>query len=127
MKSLVEYMNSVITGNDSDNFVLSSPDDKIEVAFKYKDEEIMRSISYKDIEYKPGSEQWSYSFKSPTYKDINYVLSGDYTGTGRFGISTINAILWVKRKDDVIDKITPKVGIVSNDMPLYGNTFDQIL
>lgn len=129
MKSLREFIeySMPLTGADDREFVLVDDRDKIQIEFSYKDENICTTISYKDIDYESGAEQWTSEIKSSTYKDIKYVVSGDYTETGRYGISTINCQVWVKRGDDVIDKITPKVAIQSFQKPILGNTYNQIL
>ena len=130
MKSLLEYIahyNQVINGNDKDNFILADKRDKILVQFEYKGEQVDRYITYDDINYTSEAEQWTSEIKSTEYKDITYSISGDYTETGRFGISTINCQVWVKRGNDVIDKIIPKVGITSYTSPVYGNTRDEII
>jgi len=130
MKSLVEFVelhNQLLTGNDKNNFILSDKRDKILVVFTYKDENIDQYIMYKDIDHAPEAEQWTSEIKSTMYKDIKYILSGDYTETGRYGISTINAQVWVKKNDDIIEKIIPKVSVTSYTSPVYGNTTYEIL
>lgn len=99
----------------SDVTSLTSEDDVMNITFEYHGEKVTKHIKAKDITHSSKDDiYWHYSFKSKKHMNIRYEVSGQWTGTGRFGYSTIcmKVDIYINNVKD--QTLTPKCSIDVN-------------
>lgn len=112
---IVTYPNDYANNYVNKQCVTSSKD-KIWFEFDYYKDKFNEFIKPKDVTIDDDKQRWFIYIKSKYHMNIKYKLSGQYTETGYYGISTIDANVDVYINGNKDSSLTPKVYIESEEI-----------
>lgn len=100
----------------NDKQCITSDTDKIHVEFEYYGDKIKHNINYKDISKYDDNTRWEAIIKSKKHINIKYKITGQTTGTGRYGISIVDMeVFIIINGQEEKTPVTPKCCIYSDN------------
>lgn len=100
----------------NDKQCISSDNDMIHVEFEYYGDKIKHNVKFKDITKYDDNTRWEATIKSKKHINIKYKITGQTTGTGKYGISIIDMKVFVViNKQEQETSIVPRCAIMSDN------------